>query len=222
MPAGSKSTCSNAHRIGQSTFQTSLPSFWVARLVTPVNPHDWQVYDEVGRLVVVRRDVRGVAPALAAVRLEREPLEPGAGRGVDVLVVGDRVGELLGLLLGLGHPLLGAVLREHRVDVVAVAYGVQHLLAVDPGRVALGLGDLLHVHAELVQGVAQRRLEVLGPGRVALPRVGDGARAAGRCGRPRTGRRPPAPCGTGRSRPRRAGGARARRAAAARRRRSGR
>ncbi len=45
MPAGSKSTCSNAQRIGQSTFQTSLPSFWVARLVTPTNPHDWQVYD---------------------------------------------------------------------------------------------------------------------------------------------------------------------------------
>ena len=34
MPAGSKSTCSTAHRIGQSTFQTSLPSSWVARLVT--------------------------------------------------------------------------------------------------------------------------------------------------------------------------------------------
>ena len=43
MPAGSKSTCSKAHRIGQSTFHTSLPSFCVARLVTPLNPQMEQV-----------------------------------------------------------------------------------------------------------------------------------------------------------------------------------
>ena len=35
MPAGSKSTCSKAQRIGQSTFQTSLPSNSVERLVMP-------------------------------------------------------------------------------------------------------------------------------------------------------------------------------------------
>ena len=35
IPAGSKSTCSKAQRIGQSTFHTSLPSNSVDRLVVP-------------------------------------------------------------------------------------------------------------------------------------------------------------------------------------------
>ena len=42
---------------------------------------------EVGRVVVVRRDGGGVAPARAAVRLEREALQLGAALGV--LLVGD-------------------------------------------------------------------------------------------------------------------------------------
>ena len=42
-PAGSKSTFSHAQRIGQSTFQTSLPPSCVATLVEPVKPQTRQV-----------------------------------------------------------------------------------------------------------------------------------------------------------------------------------
>ena len=119
--------------------------------------------------------MRGVPTALTAVRLEREPFEPGPRIGVDVLVLhGDRVGQLVGFLLRRRLALLGAVLRQHRIDVIAVADGEQDLLAVDPRPVALGLRHLLHVHAHRVQRIAKRRLEVLVPGGVAVPRVGDG------------------------------------------------
>ena len=72
------------------------------------------------------------------------------------------------------------------------------------------LADLLHLDAHLGERGAQRLLEVLGPRRVALPRVGYGAErptdvvAPLRRG-PRRG-----PCGSGRSRPTSAGGARRR------------
>ena len=42
-PAGSKFTFSKAQRIGQSTFQTSLPSVSVDRSVVPSKPQDEQV-----------------------------------------------------------------------------------------------------------------------------------------------------------------------------------
>ena len=70
------------------------------------------------------------------------------------------------------------VARQHGLDVVAVLDGEEHLLAVEAGLVALGLGDLLHLDPHRVQGVEQRLLEVLGPRRVALPRVGYAAQRA--------------------------------------------
>ena len=78
----------------------------------------------------------------------------------------------------LGCCLLGPVAGEHRLDVVAVPDGEEHLLAVEAGLVALGLRDLLHLDAHRVQGVEQRLLEVLGPRGVAVPRVGYGAQRA--------------------------------------------
>ena len=131
---------------------------------------------EVRGLVVVGRDRGGVAAARAAVRLEREALQ--LGRALGVLVVGDAVGERGGLLLRGGRVrggLLGAVAGEHRLDVVAVPDGEEHLVAVETGGVALGLGDLLHLDAHRVQRVEEGLLEVLGPRGVAVPGVGDGA-----------------------------------------------
>ena len=128
--------------------------------------------------LVVRRRGDGVAPALAAVGPVGEAGDrvggAAGGRLVGVLV-GHRVGEVGRLLRGgvlAGAHLLGAVLGQHRLDVVTARHGLEDLLAVGAGGVHLGLGDLLHLHAELAQCVLQGRLEVLGPARVALPRVG--------------------------------------------------
>ena len=134
---------------------------------------------EVRGLVVVRRDLDGVAAAAAAVGLVGEPRQrAGAGGGV-VLVchgVGQRGRLLLGLRGGLG--LLGAVLGQHLLDHVAVTDRVEDLLGVGAGEVLLGLGHLDHLDAELDERRTQRCLEVLGPGVVALPRVGYGGERA--------------------------------------------
>ena len=68
---------------------------------------------------------------------------------------------------GSGVAGLGAVPGQHRLDRVARGDGRQHGVPVVAGLVALGLGDLLHVDAHGVQRVAERLLEVLGPGVVA-------------------------------------------------------
>ena len=133
---------------------------------------------EVRGLVVVRRDLDGVAAAAAAVGLVGEARE-GAGAG-RLVVLGDGVLQCGRLLLGVGGRLglLGAVLGQHLLDHVAVTDRVQDLLGVGAGEVLLGLGHLDHLDAELDQRGTQRRLEVLGPGVVALPRVGYGGERA--------------------------------------------
>ena len=136
--------------------------------------------------VVVRRRGDGVATALAAVGAVGEAGDRvgGGGRGrvaLLVVLVGDRVREVGGLLLGRvlgGGDLPGAVLGEHRLDLVAAGDGLEDLLAVGAGGVHLRLGDLLHLDAELAQRVLERRLEVVGPAGVALPRVGHGGQRA--------------------------------------------
>ena len=113
---------------------------------------------QVGRRVVVRRQRDRVAPAVAAVGLVGEAGEVAAAGGL--------------VLVGrLELDRLGAVPRQHRLDRVALPDGGQHRVPVVAGLVALGLGDLLHVHAHRVQRVPQRRLEVLGPRVVAAVRV---------------------------------------------------
>ena len=131
---------------------------------------------EVGRLLVVRREGDGVAAAVAAEGLEGEA---GQLARAGLLVGGDRVGEGRSLLrlqlaagLGVRHRLLGAVASEHGVDLVAGPHGEQHLVAVGAGAVELGLGDLLHLDAEVGQRLLERSLEVGRPRVVAVPGVG--------------------------------------------------
>jgi hypothetical protein len=124
----------------------------VARDVTDVG--------EVGGVLVVRRERDGVAAAVAAVGLVGEAGEVPAPR-------------CLVLVGGLQLDGLGAVPGEHGLDRVPLADGREHGVAVVTGPVALGLRDLVHVDAHRVQRVAQRGLEVLGPGVVAAVGIGD-------------------------------------------------
>ena len=128
---------------------------------------------EVGGGVVVRRDGGGVPAAVAAVRLVGEPGQLVRAGGL--VVESDRVGEVLRAFdLGVRHGRLGRlgpVARHHPLDVGAPVDGDEDLLDVATGPVLLGLGDLLHLHAELGQRLLQRLLEVLRPRDVALPRV---------------------------------------------------
>ncbi|CUR57862.1 hypothetical protein NOCA1130261 [metagenome] len=136
--------------------------------------------------VVVRRGGDGVAAALAAVGPvgeARDRVGGGARAGVALLVVlvGDRVGQVRRLLGGrilARGDLLRAVLGQHGLDLVAARDRQEDLVAVGAGGVHLRLGDLLHLHAQLAQRLLQRCLEVLGPARVALPRVGHGGERA--------------------------------------------
>jgi hypothetical protein len=135
---------------------------------------------QLGAVVVVGGDGGEVLLAVAAVRLVRE-VPGGAGAAV---VLGGGAGAFGGfelglveglLLLLLRRGLLGAVLVEDRVDVAAVAHGVQDLLAIDAGGVLLGLADPVELDAQLGQGLDHRGLEVLGPVRVrGALRGGDG------------------------------------------------
>lgn len=127
---------------------------------------------QVGALVVVRRQLGGVARAVAAVRLEREPGEVG-GLRLGLIIERDRIGQGLGLLGVLAGHLLGAIAAEHLVDLAAPTDRGQDLVAVVAGGVLGRLVLLLHLAAHLDQSQAQRLLEVLGPGRMALPRVRD-------------------------------------------------
>ena len=154
--------------------------------MVPSKPHEAAGVGQRRGGVVVRRRGDGVATAPAAVGAVGEAGDRVGGRGrgrvaLLVVLVGDRVGEVGGLLLGRvlgGRDLLGAVLGEHRLDLVATGDGLEDLLAVGAGGVHLRLGDLLHLDAELAQRVLERRLEVVGPARVALPRVGHGRERA--------------------------------------------
>ena len=125
---------------------------------------------------VVRRGGDGVAAALAAVGAVGKAGDRVGGRGRVVVLVGDRLREVGGLLRGgvlAGAHLPGAVPGEHRLDLVAPRHSREDLVAVGARGVHLGLRDLLHLHAELAQRILQWCLEVLGPVGVALPRVGD-------------------------------------------------
>ena len=134
---------------------------------------------EVGGVVVVRRHRGRVAAAVLAVGLEREVAHAtlvGA-----LVVVRDRVGHRLRFLEGVlvvrlrrALESLRAVLRQHAVDVRAMAYGAQHLVAVDARPVALSLGDRLHLCAQGREGLEHRHLEVRRPRVVTAPRVGHG------------------------------------------------
>ncbi len=107
MPAGSKSTFSNAQRIGQSTLQTSLPSFWVARLVMSVYP---QVEEYVRSVVASSYAVTVVVSRWhAAVRLVGEAgqlVSPSASSSSATLV-----GQRLGLLVGAAALVTGFFVR---------------------------------------------------------------------------------------------------------------
>ena len=120
---------------------------------------------EVGGLLVVRRQGDRVAAAVAAVGLVGEAGQVAAAGG---LVLVGRL-QLDGL---------GAVLGQHGLDRVALADRGEHGVLVVAGPVALGLRDLLHVDAHRVQGVAQGRLEVVGPRRVAALGVRHGGERA--------------------------------------------
>ena len=56
-----------------------------------------------------------------------------------------------------------AVLVEHLVDGGALAHGQEHLLAVRPGAVLLGLADLADLDPGGGHRLQQGRLEVVGP-----------------------------------------------------------
>ena len=132
------------------------------------------------RVVVVRRDRGRVAAAVAAVGLERE--------------VADAARAVAGCPRRRARPsrpsppppgrrarrrrprrpraFFVRCLRQHGVDLGAMAYGAQHLVAVDPGAVALGLGDRVHLGAQGRERLEHRLLEVGRPRVVAAPRVG--------------------------------------------------
>ena len=130
---------------------------------------------QVGRLVVVRRHGGRVATAVAAIGLEREVADIArARRRLPRRSASASWRLLLGARRGASLDLLRAVLLEHGPDLCSMTDGAQHLVAVDPGPVALGLGDRLHLGPESGERLQHRLLEVGRPRVVAAPGVGHG------------------------------------------------
>ena len=146
--------------VGPAHRPVDLPHELAARELAQQHRLGGPARARVGHLrggVVVGGDRGVVAPAGAAVGLEREVL----GAGDDVAVV-----------LGVVVLLLRAEAPEDAVDPGALAHREQHLVAVGARRVLLGLADPAVGHAQLVERGDHRRLEVLGPVRVLAARRG--------------------------------------------------
>ena len=196
-PEGSKTTPSYAQRIGQSTFQTSLPR------LNSLQQHGLAVaagagVGQLGGLVVVRGDRGQVALADRAVRLVR--VVPGAAprcrrprRPRPSPRRPPARPRRPASAASCCRAALSFVRYRSRTASIsrALAHREQDLLAVGARGVLLGLADAAVLDAQLGQRLDHRRLEVLGPVRVRAAGRGRAPRSAAcRCARPRTGRRP--------------------------------